>query len=318
MKITRLQALQGLSGLIAAPALSTAARAADSPSMVRLGINPAEAACVAYYAKENGYFDKAGLNVDVTISVSTPAIAAALVAGSYDIGYATLSTLVVAHVKGLPFVIIAPSGLNLPGHVQSGIMLPIQSSIKSGADFNGKIFATPGLNTLGEYLPRAWIDKHGGDSSTVKFVEIPFPQIADALAAGRADAAYLVEPFITIAEKRNVARLFLTGDEAIAPTFLASAFYTTAQWAKANPEVIARFTDAITQAARWANANPTKVVPILTNYLKADPVVTAAAQRTYYADRLVSSQIQPVIDITAKYGKFPPFPATDIIYSRSR
>jgi NitT/TauT family transport system substrate-binding protein len=312
--LTRLRVVQVLAGAVASPALFRKA-VAQAPATIRLGIIPIEPTCSAYYAKENGFFDKAGLNVEITPSAATAGIAAAVVSGTYDIAYATVSTLATAHAKGLPFVIIAPAGVINGTKAIGGIMVPTHSTIQAAKDLNGKTFGTSGLNTLAEYLPRAWVDKYGGDSSTMKFIEIPFPQIGDALAAGRIDAGYLVEPFITIAKQRNLARFLATGDDAIAPVYLASAWYAMSSWAKAHPELVARFVSAMAEAGRWANANPTKVVPIIANHLKADPAITAAAPRTEFTDRLVAAQIQPWIDVTAKYAKFPSFPSPDLVYT---
>jgi len=314
MQVTRRRALQSLAGVVAATSLPVRAQA-QTPATIRLGIIPIEPTCSAYYAKENGFFDKAGLDVQITAGGSTPALAAAVVTGTYDIAYATVSTLATAHAHGLPFVIIAPAGIIDGTRAVGAIMVPANSTIQSPAELNGKTFGTSGLNTLAEYLPRAWVDKHGGDSSTMKFIEIPFPQIADALAAGRIDAGYLVEPFLTIAKKRGLVRFLATGDDAIAPVYLASAWYTTSAWAKAHPDLVARFATAMAEAGRWANANPAKVVPIIANHLNADPAVLAAAPRTEFTDRLVGAQIQPWIDITARYAKFPSFPWADLVYA---
>jgi NitT/TauT family transport system substrate-binding protein len=316
MRLTRLRAAQTIAGILASPLLFGQAEA--QATTLRVGMIPIEPTCLIYYAKENGYFDKLGVNVDVAENFSSPAVASAVLGGTYDIGYATMSTLAEAHAKGVPFVIIAADGLIVPGLVIGGIMTAANSTIRTTKDCNGKTFGTSGLNTQSEYAPRAWVDKHGGDSSTIKFVEIPFPQTADALATGRIDAAYLVEPFITIATKKNQVRMLATGDDAIAPTYLASAWYATAAWARAHPELVTRFAAAIGQAARWANANPAKVVPIVAAHLKADPVITAAATRTVYTDHLVDAQIQPWIDITARYAKFASFPAAELIYVPSR
>lgn len=316
-RFTRRRAIQSLAGAVAAPALFAPA-AAQAPAAIRLGIIPIEPTCSAYYAKENGFFDKAGLDVDIIPSAATAGIAAAVVSGTYDIAYATVSTLATAHARGLPFVIIAPAGVIDGTRAIGGIMVGMQSTIQSPKDLDGKTFGTSGLNTLAEYLPRAWVDKNGGDSSTMKFIEIPFPQIADALAAGRIDAGYLVEPFMTIAKKRGVARFLATGDDAIAPVYLASAWYATSAWAKAHPDLVAHFVSAMAEAGRWANANPAKVVPIIANHLKADPAITAAAPRTEFTDRLVAAQIQPWIDVTAKYAKFPTFPSADLVYAPGR
>ena len=312
--VTRARALGALGGAVAAPVFLRFA-AAQAPAAIRLALIPIEPTCQVYYAQENGFFDKAGLDVQVTVSTSTPAIAAAILSGTYDIAYSTVSTLATAHAKGLPVTIIAPSGMiNGTAKPIAGIVVGSNSGIQTGKDFNGKTFGAAALNTLAEYVPRAWVDKHGGDSTTIKFVEIPFPAIPDALASGRIDGGYLVEPFLSIALKRNVARFLNTGDDAIAPVYLASCWYATTQWTKAHPDLVARFATAITDAGKWANANPAKVVPIVANHLKSDPDAVAATPRTVFADRLVAAQIQPWIDITARYAKFPSFPAAELVY----
>jgi NitT/TauT family transport system substrate-binding protein len=317
MQFTRLRAMQALTGVVAAPSLLARAEA-QTPAAIRLGIIPIEPTCSAYYAKENGFYEKAGLDVDIIPGASTPALAAAVVTGTFDISYTTVSTIATAHARGIPFVIIAPDGVVNGTKAIGGIVVPVNSPLQKAKDFNGKTFGASGLNTLAEYLPRAWVAKNGGDSSTLKFVEIPFPQVADALAAGRIDAAYLVEPFIGIAKQRNLARLLTTGDDAIAPVYLASAWFATVAWTKAHPDLVARFATAMAEAGRWANANPAKVVPIIVNHLKSDPATTAAAPRTDFTDKLVAAQIQPWIDITARYAKFPTFPSADIVYSANR
>ena len=316
MPMSRSQALMSLSSLALLPALGT--RAAAATETLRVATSPIEPGCLIYYAQDNGYLQAAGLAVEVTANPSTPAIAAAVVAGTYDIGYATVSTLAVARAKGLPFVIIAPDSLETQSHVQSGIVVPMQSPIQTAKDFDGVTFGTSGLNTLGEYLPRAWVDKHGGNAANMKFVEVPFPQMPDALAAGRIGAAYVVEPFLTIIEKRGIGRVLNSGDDAIAPSYVAAAWFATEEWAKAHPQIVSRFAGALAKAASWANANPAKVVPVITSYLKSDPAITAASRRTFFGETLATAQIQPLIDITAKYGKFASYPASELIYVPAR
>jgi NitT/TauT family transport system substrate-binding protein len=313
MRFTRLRAIQTLAAASLAPWLPASAQA--QTAAVRIVMIPNEPAALVYYANDNGYFTKAGLNVEITQNASTPAVVAAVAAGTYDIAFGNISTLAIAHAHGLPFVSIAPGVGWVPGKIVGSIVVAASSTMKTAQDCNGKTFATPGLNTIGEYLPRAWIDKHGGDSSTVKFVEVPFPLEADALTSGRVDAAYLVEPFLTMALKSGAIRTFAQADDALGQSYLATVWYSTPQWAKAHPDLVARFASAMREAARWANANPTKVVPILAKELHADPAITAQANRAYFSERLIPAEVQPWIDVTAKYSRFPTFPASELIYT---
>jgi NitT/TauT family transport system substrate-binding protein len=314
MGLTRLRVAQGLAVTATLPWWVGPAQAQTTP-VVRAAMIPNEPAALIYYASENGYFSKAGLDVEITQNASTPAIVAAVAAGTYDIAFANISTIAVAHVRGLPFVCIAPGAGWQPGKIVGSIMVANASTAKTAKDFNGKTFATPGLGTIGEYLPRAWIDKHGGDSSTVKFVEIPFPLEAGALVSGRVDAAYLVEPFLTMALKSGTVRSFVYPDDALGTSYLATVWFATAPWAKAHPDLVMRFVSAMRDAGNWANANPVKVVPILAKDLHADAAIIAQSNRSYFTERLIPADVQPWIDVTAKYARFAPFPASDMIYS---
>jgi NitT/TauT family transport system substrate-binding protein len=313
MRVTRQRAIQSVAAAATAPWWLRAADAQTLP-VVRAAMIPIEPAVSIYYALENGFFAKAGIDVQIAQNPSTPALAAAVASGTYDIAYAPISTLAVAHSRGLPFVAITPGIETVPGEIAGAIMVPTASTAKTGKDFNGKTFGCAGLSTIAEYQPRAWIDKTGGDSTTVKFIEIPFPETIAALNAGRVDAAYLVEPFITLATRSGTVRLLATGDDAIATDFLSTVWYATSQWAGAHPDLVAKFVSAMVAAAHWGNANQDKVVPYLVKYLKADPVLAAAEHRPHFADRLVPALMQPWINVTAKYAKFAPFPAAEVIY----
>lgn len=313
MPMSRLRATRAIAGALALPSIARVASAADLPT-VKVAIQPIEPSCQPYYAQANGDLDKAGIGVDVTTVTTSPVILQALLSGTYDIGSSTVTTLAIAHAKGLPIVIVGPQAVVERGILQGGIVVGAGSPIAGGKDLNGKTFAVSGLGTIAEFVPKAWVDKNGGDSSTMKFIEVPFPAIGDAIAAGRADAGWLNEPFFTIATKKGQVKLLTTTDDAMPPVYLATAWFATAAWAKAHPDLVARFVRAMNQAGNWANANPDKVVPILVDKLKASPEMLSIGHRTTFTDKLVNAQIQPLIDIVAKYQKFPAFPASDLIF----
>ena len=196
----------------------------------------------------------------------------------------------------------------------AGLVVPANSSIKSAKDLAGKVIAVPGLGTLAEYSPRAWIDQNGGDATTVKFIEMPYAAMPAALTAGRIDVAYISEPFLAVVKKD--VRVLGYSHNAVAKQFLQSAWFTTPQWAKDHPDVVRRFAAAMRETAIWANqkANQPKSAEILAKYTKIDLATVTAMERARFGDALTASSIQPAIDVTAKYGKFDPFPADRLIY----
>jgi ABC-type nitrate/sulfonate/bicarbonate transport system substrate-binding protein len=101
---------------------------------------------------------------------------------------------------------------------------------------------------------------------------------------------------------------------SIAPTLFSSAHFTSTAYAKAHPEEIRRIQTALRQTADWANKNRDQTASILEKVAHVAPDVVAASTRATYGDHLDPANLQPLIDVAAKYGGFGPFPATEMIY----
>ena len=93
--------------------------------------------------------------------------------------------------------------------------------IRVPKDLNGKTVAVNGINNITMLPVEAWIDKNGGDSKTVKWIEIPIFQANDAVSAGKVDATVTGEPFITFGEDKGLRALFMDKN-AIASRYVLS------------------------------------------------------------------------------------------------
>lgn len=315
MHPSRSQAIAALAGGVAAPfAFSRAVRAQTPP--LRIAYIPTENCAQAYYAQELGLFAKAGLQVHLEPINFSAAIASAVLADSIDIGNISTLTMTVAHNKQLPLVYIAPGNavVMTKGVPEAGILVATASPIRTGRDLNGKNFGCSGLRSFGEFIPRAWVDANGGDSSTMKFVELPNAELANAVAAGRIDAAFVSPPAFGKALKEN-CRMLAVASDAVAKEFMGSGWFATQTWANAHSGAVAAFASAIRDATLWARANPDKTVDILVKYLKLERAVLADSDRVVFNDRLETRYLQPPVDVVARYSKFPPFPASELIYA---
>ena len=86
-------------------------------------------------------------------------------------------------------------------------------------------------------MAMAWIDKNGGKSSKVKFVEIPFPQMEPALVAGKVDAISVQEPFAAAAARRPEIRVLSNPWGDVLPKFLIASWFASEKWIQKNPRV---------------------------------------------------------------------------------
>lgn len=308
MKRTAFVALAGT------PLVATARPVRAQTNAISVITPPVDSAVDVFCAKELGFFAKAGLDVDIQPGTNGSAMAAAVASDAVDVGYSDLVTLAKAYLKGIHFVAIAPAALWTSAAPTAALVVLTSSPVKTAKDLAGKVIAIPGLATLAEYSPRAWINENGGDASSVKFIEMPYSEMPAALTAGRIDATYVAEPFFAVVKKQ--VRILGYTHNAVAKQFLQSAWFTSASWATAHPDLVRRFAAAMRESALWANqkSNHARSGEILAKYSKIDPATIATMERAQFAERLTAALIQPAIDVSAKYGGFAAFPADRLIY----
>jgi NitT/TauT family transport system substrate-binding protein len=297
-------AAASLSALTPAPA-----RADDT---MRLAAPALDATALMFYANDQNYFKNAGLPVDLQAMANGEAVTLASAGGAVDVGCSEAVSLILAYRKGIPITLIAAGGVQTPTAATGLLFARNDLNAKTGADFNGKTVAVVGLNGFAQYGTQNWIDKNGGDSKTVKFVQFAGAQIGVALQDGRIDGAFVPEPFVSATKK--VAHAVANSMAAIAPNFVSSAHFTTVPYAKAHADEIRKFQTALAKAADWSNANTDQTAVILERVARVSPEVVNASVRAHFGTALTPALVQPMIDVAAKYGNFPTFPATEMIF----
>ena len=288
------------------------ARAADPT--IHVGVSPSESYALPLYAADQGFFKRDDLAVDVQLFSGSAPVSAAVAGHSLDIGGTNPGTLANAHARGIPFRVVAP-GANYSAAVAASVLVVAKNSpFSNPKDLNGKTIAVNTLRDMGQAAIMKWLDTNGGNSDSLKFVEVVASSMGPAVASGRADAALLLEPSLTYA--KNDVRVFAQPYDAIGKAFLITAFFSTADWLDQNPALAKKFAATIKRTADWANANVAATTPILERITKIPAATIAQMVRTTYADTVLPTQIQPVIDILAEY-KFitSKFPASDIIWT---
>ncbi|HEV8020152.1 MAG TPA: ABC transporter substrate-binding protein [Candidatus Lustribacter sp.] len=289
--------LLGLLG--AAPAaFALPARAANTP--VRIGVQPVESAGQTFYAKDLGWFDQAGLDVEITTLSNGGALVAAVISGALDVGLSAVGPIAQGYVKGLGVKIIAPAGMSLSTAPTDVTMVALDSPIKTAADLTGKTIAVNGLGNVLMNATQAWLDKNGGDSKSVKWLELPFPSMAAALAAHRVDAATLAEPYVS--DAKSVARPLASPMDAIARTIPATTWFANGTWLQTQPAVAGKVVDVLRRAAIWANGHSKEAADILLKYTPIKASTLAVMTRSTFGVDIVPSQIQALIDAGVKYN----------------
>lgn len=278
---------------------------------------PIELSAGVYYAQSLGLFEKHGLTVQIQAIKSGEAAAVAIVGGAAEIGVGNILSLAIAHSKGVGLTLIAPaSRFVMPKNLSDatvGLVVTADSPITNAKGFSGKTIAVQALKDLNQYATEAWIDQNGGDSASVKFIEVPSPEMAAELQKRLIDGAEMSTPFLNALVLKQSLRVVGVPYAAVASSFVANGWYSKRDWLDANRDTARRFAQAVTEAQKWANAHPDESAKILATVSKISPDIISNMPRATLGDRLTGPLLQPVIDLAAKYHAIPaPFPAAEL------
>jgi NitT/TauT family transport system substrate-binding protein len=275
---------------------------------IRLGMAEGDDATPTLYALKVGIFKKYGLNVEVTRMPSGAAGLAALAGGSVDASATSLLPFISARGRGLPLQIIAPLAAYNPESPYAAIIVRKEAPYTSGKDLNGKTIASPALRDLNWVASMAWIDQNGGDSTTVKSVELVPSAIPPAIVEGRVDAATVTTPRYVEAVKTDKIRVLGHSYEAIAKRFTFAAIAATADFTAKHGDLVPKFGRALREATRYTNTHHADTVELYAGFAKIDPKVIVDAPRAYSQEYVEAKDLQPMIDIAVKYKVIPSAP----------
>jgi len=273
-----------------------------APVVIRVGLVPNDdAATPLLYAQSVGMFAKAGLDVQLELQTSGAAVTAAVVSGTYDVGKSSIVPLINAHLHDLPITIVAPASIWNGKSRFAALLVRSDSPVKSGKDLNGKLIAVQSLNDMNQVATDAWVGQHGGDPTTLRFIELPMTAGAAALKAGRVDAAAFVEPVLADALADGQLRALSGAYDAVAPQYLFAAWFSTKSWAHDHPETARTFARILATAAQYTNTHPSDTAAMVAQFTSIPLDVIQHMTRTPSGTALDPTLLQPIIDAAVKY-----------------
>ena len=263
-----------------------------------------------FLAMDKAYFKDAGLDINLASMVGGAAIMPALASGSINIGWSNVISVYQGHLQGLDYRLVANGAINKKDtNDVFGVCVGADSPIKSAKDLAGKTVAVNTLRNIMHGATAHWIDANGGDSTTVKWIEIPFPQMALALANKQVDAYGGVEPFITVPVRQRQARLLGRQLGAIAPRLLIASYFGSEAWINRNVPLVKAFVTAINRGIDAHNASLDEAKATLAKHTGLKPELFKDMALPAFEKKLLESDLQPMLDVALRYKfvdrKFP-------------
>lgn len=313
----------GLAALLAICLIASPSRiVADdqTPIVVKVAMSVVNYdAAPLYYAQRSGMFARAGLQVQIERINSGAATAAAVASRTIDIGKSTTLAVLAGYARNVPFTIIAPAAQYNAASPDGRLVVAADSPIRTAADLEGKLLGTTSLLGMDHIATLAWVDQHGGNSQTLRYVEVPLSAVGTALATHRIDAAFDTEPLLSDAIATGKVREFLPILNVIGKRFLFSVWFTSAEFARTNPEAVKRFTAVITQSQLYVNGHHKEMAPLVAELSGLPVSEVQQAKLATCGTTLTPGDLQPLINIAAKYHAIPQvYDARDVIYREVR
>jgi NitT/TauT family transport system substrate-binding protein len=297
-------------GCVAASAFPASAQ---SESVIRFATLGIEEGALPYYAQEKGFFKQAGLNVELSIFPNGGSVTQGLAGGSIDLGMSNTGSMVLGHGRGLPISVVACGALYSNAAPIAHLVVNPLLGIRNAKQLSGKTVAVSSLREMLQASVMLWIDKNGGDSKSVNFIEMPASAQPAAVEAKRIDGGSLVEPFYS--RFKDDVRELGHPYQAVADGKPFQTLGTIARksWIEANPTLGQRVATALHETARWANRNHDEAARLLAKLTKIDAVVIERIPRIAFAESNNPALLQPVVDLMMRYQLLAKaFPASDL------
>ena len=251
---------------------ATPAHAApDAPLALRVAYVPVVTWLPAWVAKEKGFFAAHGLNVSLTAAQNLSILPGTL-GRQFDIAPSTATDLMKSVASGLDVVAISAEVFETAENTTTYVMVRKDSGIKSAKDLAGKVIATPTIGGVIHVATLYWLKKNGVDPTSVRAVEVPFPNMPDLLKAKRVDAVESLEPFA--GALRSAGNIAITAPLLSAgPDVLFTFWISQGAWARAHLPAIKAWIASLEDARKFIADNPAEARKILAQYTKLPEAV---------------------------------------------
>jgi ABC-type nitrate/sulfonate/bicarbonate transport system substrate-binding protein len=218
-----------------------------------------------YVAKDKGFFEREGVNVNITATPNSGFQMSNLISGKFNIAGTAIDNLI-AYMEGQGTAKVdrEPDLITIMGLSSTELNIVAQPEYKSIADLKGKEIALDSPTTGFAFVLRNVLEKHGFGVNDTKWV--PFGgtrERLNALREKKAAAAMISEPFTTQARAEGFSML---GEivSVIGP-YQANVQIANQPWAKANEDTVVRYIRAMLTAIDWIYdpANKAEAIKIL-------------------------------------------------------
>lgn len=271
---------------------------------VRLAALPLANYTIFKAAEEQGYLEEEGIELDITYVPQGAVALEALIGGSVDVAFPAHLEFIQASTQHDNLrILMGFTRLPDEGPDNTAFLVREGSGIESPEDLGGKRLAAGLLNSINHFYTQIWLEQHGVDPATVSFVEVPFPNMQDALDNEQVDGVFNVEPFVTVMTDKggylNIGHPYME----VNPGFTIIPPTVRQEWLDENPEVAERLVRAFEKGAQYLReAEESERIRLVSEFTEIDSGLVEQMQLPIYETTVRVDTIQKTADLALERG----------------
>jgi NitT/TauT family transport system substrate-binding protein len=272
---------------------------------IRVGLIPIAAMTPLDRAVKDGLYAQRGLTVelvDIGFADSIPV----LESGDIDMVLEIPGPALRAVQAGADIVAVYQNEIAHAAPPDTGGLVAAgDSGINTLTDLRGKTIAVNALHSQEVVSAQHVLREAGVNPDEYEFIEIPFPDMPDAVANGQVDAAVMVDPFTTIAQKNGGKVLSWMYVEAV-PEQPLGVFWAKSDWAAEHVDALTAFGEATTQAQDALKADEAAARVSVAEYSGLEPDLVASMPLIAWEGAVNLDNWQALVDMLVSEEELEP------------
>jgi NitT/TauT family transport system substrate-binding protein len=285
---------------------AAAANTAEKPSLTKLKVGVLKMAALTdpWIAKQEGMFEKNGLDVELVEFKAGGEAVAAQQSGDVDIILSIPGTAFTAIERGFDLKAIFQNETAQMEGPDSGSMQVLKDSpINAVKDLKGKKVAVSALHSQNTVAVQQLVKAAGLSLDDVQLIEMPFPSQADALKSKQVDAVVTVDPYTTQLTTSGVGKVIAWPNVETIPGQPLGAWFAKSGFVEKNPQVIEAFTTSLKEAIDYLLADPARAKQKVAEYTGLDPALVEQMPLIDWNYEVNKQNWQAVVDMMVESGE---------------
>ncbi len=261
-----------------------------------------------FIAQDDGLFKAQGLNVTIKLAATSQSAINGQLAGSFDITSADYVTYIDnVLLKKAPLRIVAEASFLQPNVL--ALVTKSGSAVKSLAQLKHQVVSVNAPDDIGTLLIDSVLSDNNVPPGSVTFDNsVQFPDVPGELATGKVKASFVPEPFVSLDAMQAGTEELADLDQGSTTDFPIQGVAVTRSWARANPDTLAAFERAYSQAQEIADTDRPAVEKALEAkaFLGMPSIAAALVSLPSFPTGVDPARLQRLVDAMVKYKLLGP------------